>query len=172
MPTLFDTFRDYAQDQLEMIAEHWGIEEEIDWRNNPVDQLAGYLSDKSLFTEILGSLPESSKNAFRDLVNANGRISRAHFSRSHGDIRDMGAGIRAKERPDRNPASDTERLYYLGFIGIAFFDIDQDPKEFFYLPDEFQKFTTPGANTANQPDLSTVPENKLTLSIQDGGCQF
>jgi hypothetical protein len=47
---------------------------------------------------------------------------------------------RGKLRPDRNPASISERLYYQGLIARAFLREGKEPQEYYYLPEEFQRF--------------------------------
>jgi len=161
MPTLYEMLCDYEQDQLEMIAEQWGIDFEIDWRNDPVGQLTSYFSEKTQFEEFVVSLPDTAAKALNNLINEGGRIPRAQFARSYGDIREVGAGIRGKERPDRYPTSDAERLFYRGLIGLAFFDGGGDTKEYFYLPEEFLTFLHTTSSSADKREISTVPKNEL-----------
>ncbi len=48
----------------------------------------------------------------------------------------MGAGKRDRERPHLKPSSISEVLFYRGLIARAFFDTDQGPQEFAYIPDD------------------------------------
>ena len=66
----------------------------------------------------------------------NGRIPYANFVRQFGDIREMGAGKRDREHPHLKPSSTSEVLFYRGLIARAFFDTDQGPQEFTYIPDD------------------------------------
>ncbi len=66
----------------------------------------------------------------------NGQIPYANFVRQFGDIREMGAGKRDREHPHLKPSSTSEVLFYRGLIARAFFDTDQGPQEFTYIPDD------------------------------------
>ena len=141
MPSIYETYRDYDSDLLEMIAEHWGIEQDVNWRKKPARQVANLTNNPYLFSEMIASLSPSSLLAFRSLTSQKGRIERGIFERAHGNMREMGAAMREKDRPDQNPVSDTELLFYRGLVGLAFFDAEGEAKEFFFVPDEFLMYS-------------------------------
>jgi hypothetical protein len=156
MATLFETFRDYELDLLEMITEQWGIEEDINWRADQAKQVAEKMNHKALFLEILTSLPEPAQTIFLEIAEKGGRVEREILVRAHGDIREMGAGLREKERPDREPANETEKLFYRALIALAFFDVNGDTKEYFYIPDEFLVFIKSHNRTAKMPEIDPI----------------
>ena len=140
MPTLIETFIDYEPDLLEMIAEGWGIDQDLDAGRNLARQVAERLQDEALLGEILQALPQAAFSALLRLARSGGRLRVDQFEREFGVLREMGAARRAKLRPDRNPASVSERLYYKGLIARAFLREGDEPQDCYYLPEEFQNY--------------------------------
>jgi len=143
MPTILETFQDYEADMLDMIAEQWGIQDDIDLKNNIKKQICNFLKNKALFKEIVQSLPADAHSALMHIFNNGGKTQAAQFMRLYGEIREMGAGTREKERPDRNPISISENLFYKGLIALSFFSEKNEAEEFVYLPQEFNIFLKP-----------------------------
>lgn len=146
MPTILETIGEYDEDLLLMIAESWGIEPQ----NNPPQNTAKFIASQiSLATnveEFLKSMPEPETSALSKIASLRGKFGWHQFTREFGELREMGAGKRKRERPDIHPSSITESLYYKGFIGKAFFDASGGPREFAYIPDEFLPFINHGKN--------------------------
>jgi hypothetical protein len=84
----------------------------------------------------MDSLSPQADSAITDLVQSGGRILWATFTRKYGDIREMGAGKRDRERPHLKPSSTTEILFYRGLLARAFFETDKGSQEFAYIPDD------------------------------------
>ena len=168
MATLYDTFRDYEIDLLEMITEHWGIEDAVNWRKEPANQIAVAIRDKALFTEIVTSLPEPAQAAFHMLAEKGGRIEREVFARKYGDVREMGAAVREKERPDRVPCNESETLFYRGLIALAFFEVKGETKEYYFIPDEFLIYSQQASKTDEMPSLQPLASSKkIDISTRD-----
>ena len=140
MPTISETIQDYEIDQIEMIAEQWGIEDDIDPHKNIKKQVVHILENRNLFLEVISALPDHEQSALQYILNESGKIPVMQFIRTHGVIREMGAAVREKERPDRNPISVAEDLFYKGIIGLSFFNEGDEVKEYIFLPEEFIKF--------------------------------
>ncbi len=140
MPTLIETFIDYEPDLLEMIAEGWGIDQDLDAGKNLARQVAEHLQDEPLIGEVLQALPQAAFSALLRLARSGGRLRVDQFEREFGGLREMGAARRAKLRPDRNPASVSERLYYKGLIARAFLREGDEPQDCYYLPEEFHDY--------------------------------
>jgi len=140
MPTISETIQDYEIDQIEMIAEQWGIEDDIDPKKNVRKQLVDLLDNRNLFLDIIYALPSHEKTALQFVLDEGGKISASQFSRAYGVIREMGAAVREKDRPDRSPASVAENLFFKGIIGLSFFNEGDEVKEYYFLPEEFIKF--------------------------------
>jgi len=154
MPTISDTIQDYEIDQIEMIAEQWGIEADIDPRKNIRKQIVDLLNNKDLFLEVIFTLPSHEKSALQFVLNEGGKISASQFARVYGVIREMGAAVREKDRPDRSPISAAENLFYKGIIGLSFFNEVGEVKEYIFLPDEFAKFLE---SIQSDPSQNIIP---------------
>src|SRR6185369_9150290 len=100
------------------------------------EELSVSILDAELIAELVESLSPQAQSALRALVHAEGRIPWVVFTRQYGDIREMGAAKRDRERPHLKPASTAESLYYLGLLARAFFDDDKGPQEYAYIPDD------------------------------------
>ncbi|MGE5374096.1 MAG: helicase-associated domain-containing protein [Bacteroidota bacterium] len=136
MPELVQSLLKQDIGHLRIIAEFWGVELESIAAEEAREELSASLLDADLITELIESLSSSAKSAVRALVDAGGRISWPVFTRQYGDIREMGAAKRDRERPHLKPSSTAESLYYRGLLARAFFDDDKGPQEFAYIPDD------------------------------------
>jgi len=140
MPTILETISEYDEDFLIMIAESWGMDLIFDTKKKPSEQVAEFISQIQLMKEVFPSLPERSRKAIRALVKEKGKINWDQFTRKFGELREMGAARRERERPDRAPISVTESLFYKALVGRAFFETSQGLHEFAFIPEEFNKF--------------------------------
>jgi hypothetical protein len=154
MPTISDTIQDYEIDQIEMIAEQWGIEDDIDPKKNVRKQIVDLLDNKNLFLDVIYALPSRERTALQFVFDEGGKISASQFSRAYGVIREMGAAVREKDRPDRSPISVAENLFYKGIIGLSFFNEGDEVKEYIFLPEEFIKFLK---SIQDDPSLIVTP---------------
>ena len=122
---------------LEIIAELWGIELESQNTQKSIDLLHSILFSQNFIWNILKNIPDNSRQALSDLVMNQGRMRWSEFRKRYGDIRDIGAGKRDREKPYLNhTASSAEILWYRGLIGRAFFDTTSGLEEFIYIPED------------------------------------
>ncbi len=121
---------------LRIIAEFWGLELESADADSAREELAASLLDFDLLTELLDSLTPQADSALTELADSGGRIAWQAFARKYGDIREMGAAKRDRERPHLKPASTTEILFYRGLLARAFFENENGSQEFAYIPDD------------------------------------
>ncbi len=159
MPSLIETLIDYEPDLLAMLAEQWGVEQDLSPVKNLPKQVAQRLGEETLFSEILQALPQPALSALLRLARSQGRLPLAQFERDFGSLREMGAARREKIRPDRHPQSITEMLFYKGLIARAFFKEGAEAREFFYIPEEFQRLL--------QAQLLTTGEGAPALTQYD-----
>jgi hypothetical protein len=136
MPELLQSLLKQDIGHLRIIAEFWGVELESISADEAREELSATLLDAELIAELADSLSPQAESALRALVEAEGRIPWPVFTRKYGDIREMGAARRDRERPHLKPASTAEYLYYRGLLARAFFDDDKGPQEFAYIPDD------------------------------------
>src|SRR5258706_5605132 len=121
---------------LRIIAEFWGLELDSTDVDSAREELCASLLDFESLTELMDSLSPQADSAITALVASEGRIPWAVFARKYGDIREMGAGKRDRERPHLRPSSTTEILFYRGLVARAFFETDKGSQEFAYIPDD------------------------------------
>ncbi|MFQ5615738.1 MAG: helicase-associated domain-containing protein [Anaerolineales bacterium] len=136
MPNLTQSLRGRDLGHLRIVAEHWGIELKAPDARIAQQRLATTLFDPDLLEEVIGALPDEARDALADLLQHDGRLLWVQFTHRHGTIREMGPGRRDRERPDRNPASPAEILWYRALIARAFFDTPDGPQEFAFLPED------------------------------------
>ncbi|MBL8051051.1 MAG: iron-containing alcohol dehydrogenase, partial [Anaerolineales bacterium] len=121
---------------LRIIAEFWGLELESNDFDSALEELCASLLDLESVSETLDILQAPAKTALTELINSNGKIEWAVFTRKHGDIREMGAGKRDREKPHLKPTSTSEILFYRALIAKAFFETEKGLQEFAYIPDD------------------------------------
>ena len=136
MPDLLHSLLKQDIGHLRIVAEFWGLELESADADAAREELSVALLDPELLGELLESLSPQADSAVTDLVNSGGRIAWQAFTRKYGDIREMGAGKRDRERPHLKPASTAEMLFYRGLLARAFFETDKGSQEFAYIPDD------------------------------------
>ncbi|GAB4416565.1 MAG: hypothetical protein Kow002_02440 [Anaerolineales bacterium] len=136
MPDLITALQKHDLGHLHIVAELWGVELQSNQFGEAAKELSASLLDPNLLAETLDLLPADAKSALEALIQKNGRIPWARFIRQYGDIREMGAGKRDREKPHRNPASAAESLFYHALLARAFFDTPSGPQEFAYVPDD------------------------------------
>ena len=136
MPDLIHSLLKQDIGHLRIIAEFWGIELESPDVDSAREELSASLLDFDLLTELMASLTPQANSAITELVNASGRIAWSTFIRRYGDLREIGAAKRDRERPHLKPSSTTEILFYRGLLAKAFFETEKDSQEFAYIPED------------------------------------
>ena len=140
MPDISQSLQGKDLQFLQQIAERWGVELQAQDLRSSIQHLSREMNHKNLFLEILDVMDDHTKDAVREISANDGKIPWAIFTRKYGDIRVMGAARRERERPDLNPINVTETLWYSAIVGKAFFNLQKEPLEYAYLPDEFMQF--------------------------------
>ena len=136
MPDLFHSLLKQDIGHLRIIAELWGLELDSTEVDAAREELSASLLEPDLLGELIASLSSEADSAITALINSGGRIPWPTFTRKYGDIRDVGAGKRDREKLYLQPVSVTEILYYRGLLARAFFDTEKGPQEFAYVPDD------------------------------------
>jgi hypothetical protein len=116
MPDLYHTFLKYDIGHLRIIAGLWGLELESNDVDSAAEELCASLLDLEAVHETIDILSADTSAALKSLVESNGKMEWSPFARKFGEIREMGAGKRDRERPHLKPISPAETLFYYGFI--------------------------------------------------------
>jgi hypothetical protein len=136
MPDLYHALQSYDLGYLRIVAGLWGFELESRDSASATKELTSHLLESQLVAEIIVSLPTEAHTALNTLTVAGGRIPWAAFTRQFGDVREMGAGKRDREKPQFKPASTAEILFYRALLGRAFFETTNGAQEFAYIPED------------------------------------
>lgn len=136
MPDLLASLHKSDIGHLNIIAAFWGLELESQDVDSALEELCASMLDLEAVSETLDILQAPAKTALTEFIQANGKIEWSVFSRKHGDIREMGAGKRDREKPHLKPTSTSEILFYRGLIAKAFFETEKGLQEFAYIPED------------------------------------
>jgi hypothetical protein len=142
---------------LKIVADLWGLELDSNEAEAAAKELSASLLDPDLLAEILEALNPEAQSALEALAAKNGRIPWAEFTRRFGDVREMGAGKRDREKPHLNPASTAEILFYRGLLARAFFNTAGGAQEFAFIPDDIYKQISHRAAETQREDEKESP---------------
>ncbi len=143
MPDLTHTLQGNDLGFLRMVAGAWGIELNSPDAYIALPVLVSAMQNRQLVNEVIESLPAAARGALMALIENDGALPWSLFCRKFGEVRVMGAAKRDRERPDLNPESPAELLWYRALIGKAFFNLPPEPQEFAYLPDDLLEYLQP-----------------------------
>ncbi|NOQ38838.1 MAG: hypothetical protein GQ562_00830 [Anaerolineales bacterium] len=138
MPDLRNSLSRMDFNQLKIVAEKWRLPFSAPDAREGVNQLIDHLLDFGALQEILETLTTPEKEALLWLDSLDGKEPWTHFARRFGEIREMGAGRLDRERPDRDPISPAEGLWYRALVARGFFETDSGPLEFAYIPEDIR----------------------------------
>ncbi len=158
MPDLHQSLLKFDLGHLRIIAGFWGLELESTDSDSALEELCASLLDLETVTETIDILPADARTALTSLVESNGQMEWPIFSRKYGEIREMGAGRRDRERPHLKPTSISEILFYRGFIAKAFFDSGKGAQEFAYIPEDLLELVDELAFQENDAEIKKVSE--------------
>ena len=167
MPNLQTSLQKYDLGHLRILAEFWGLELDTNEIESVTKEICASFLDPDLLSENLDVLPAEAKSALETLSESSGRIPWAEFTRQYGKIRETGPGKRDREQPHRNPTSTAEILFYRALLARAFFDTDNGPLEFAYIPDDLFKLIK-RKSLKRQPAKKLEPLGRLALAREKG----
>jgi len=136
MPNLSQTLPSNDIGFVRIVASLWGVDLTSPDSIAASLELADAICDAELVEEVVSTLPKDGRAALEALAEAGGRIPWGMFTRRFGELREMGAGKRDREQPHLHPNSAAEILWYRALLAKAFFDTDQGPQEFAFIPDD------------------------------------
>lgn len=134
MPSLAQSLEGQDFGHCQIVAESWGTELIARDANSAIQSLSQSIPE--LLTAQWAELPAVLQTALAGFAAQGGKLLWTQFTRSYGELREIGPGRRDKEQPHLHPVSVAERLWYRALIGRAFFDTRDGPQEFAFVPDE------------------------------------
>lgn len=144
MPKLLSCLQGQDLGYLRIVAGLWGVELAAGEARADARQLVPLLLERERFIGMLRELPASARQAVDELIENQGHLGWQAFTRKYGELPEMGAGKRDREKPFANDqASVSEMLYYRALLARVFLDTPAGPAEFAVLPDEWLSFLSP-----------------------------
>jgi len=137
---------------LQVIAERWGFEFSAPDRQEGIDRVTAALLDGELLLGIADILTPKERQVLVWLDDQGGKAPWDQVTREFGQVREMGAGRLERERPDRDPVSPTEGLWYRALIARGFFETETGPQEFAYIPEDLRDLIMPILNPNREAD--------------------
>lgn len=138
MPDLRHSLSKMDFSHLKIVAEQWRLPFSASDARSGLDQLVDHLLANDLILEIREVLTDKEKEALLWLDSLDGKEPWIQFTRRFGEIREMGTGRIDRERPDKDPVSPVEGLWYRALIARGFFETDSGSLEFAYIPDDLR----------------------------------
>jgi hypothetical protein len=170
MPDLSESLQGRDLGHLRIIADLWSIDLRAPDARVGLRRLSRLVLDRGQLSEVIQTLPEGAKAALEEILRNDGRMLWNLLVRRYGEVREMGAARRDRERPYQNAnASATESLLYRGLVGRAFFDTPTGPEEFAYVPDDLLALMPP-IQSSRKPPLgrpATPAERAMILPASD-----
>lgn len=151
MPNLADVLQGNDLSFLRMVAGAWGVELNAPDAYTAIPILVRALTSRLAIAEMVESLSGDAITALNAVMEHEGALSWAIFTRKYGEVRSLGAGKRDRDRPDLHPVSPAEVLWYRGLIGKAFLNRPPEPQEYAYIPEDLLEFMVPLQNNQPQP---------------------
>lgn len=131
---------------LKIIAEKWDFAFTAPDTKEGIDLVTDVLLSGKVLADIAEILNPTEHEALVWLDDQGGKAPWDHITRRYGQVRDMGEGRLERERPDLDPVSPLESLWYRALIARGFFETETGPQEFGYLPDDLREIIMPLIN--------------------------
>ena len=153
MPDLRHSLSKMDFSHLKIVAEQWRLPFSASDARSGLDQLVDHLLANDLILEISEDLTDKEKEALLWLDSLDGKEPWIQFTRRFGEIREMGTGRIDRERPDKDPVSPVEGLWYRALIARGFFETDSGSLEFAYIPDDLRILVMASLNPKEKSSL-------------------
>ena len=178
MPNLANSLHDRDLGFLKIVAEHWSVDLEAPDARAALPELVSALCERERIGEQVELLPEEGRRAVARLQRSQGRLAWPDFTREFGEVREMGPARRDRERPDLEPVSAAEILWYRALLARGFFDTPRGPREFAYIPDDLLALLGPASPGALPPPgaaadpASTAYPRPASDTLLDQACSL
>lgn len=169
MPNLMQSLQGHDVGHLRIIAELCEFELQSAEPKNYLEQLAAKMVNRHNLTKIIEALPQQARLAWNDLINHQGRLPWAQFTRRYGDVREMGPARRDRERPYLTKTSPAEILWYRALIARSFLESQGGPEEYAYIPDDLLSLmaTVDQASHPKLGQLAAAKEIAFKIPVND-----
>ena len=131
---------------LKIIAEKWGVDFHARDAREGIDQVVDAFLTGKFLADISQSLNKQEKDLLIWLDSLGGKSPWDHTTRKFGQVREVGAGKLDRERPDLDPISPLESLWYRALIARGFFESDIGLQEFAFIPEDMREMIMPVLN--------------------------
>lgn len=136
MQPLVRTLQDHDLGHLRVVAELWGFDAPSGPAPSAARELSARMLEPHALADMLASLPGDSLQVLHSLAAHRGRLPLADLRRRFGELRELGAGRRDREKPWRSTVSPLETLWYRGLLARAFGETTSGPCEFGFIPSD------------------------------------
>lgn len=151
---------------LRYIARYWDLDE-TGRQRELASNLAEAMVAPERVQEAWEALTIDEKRALDMVLVRCARIPYRILVREQGEIRQMGPGRMAREKPWDEPASPAEGLWLKGFISRAFDQTDNESYEVVFIPRELVPLLPVPQGQATQINLTPVPPTDVVFSAND-----
>ena len=135
MKNLLATLHDYDPGMLPALAEIWTIDSKRLNADEMIRRLQSAMLEPQRAEAAWDKLDEPARTALQLLVSsAQGRMKIGQFERFYGKIRKLGLAQIEREKPHLQSESIAEILYYRGFIGEGYDNVEGNLVGFIYVP--------------------------------------
>lgn len=127
------------------------------------------MCDPETVSRVVTALPDESRHALEELAASGGMIPWPQFTRQHGQVREMGAARRDRERPHLEPISPSEVLWYRALLHRIFLDTPNGPQEFACIPSDLLPLLPEPSLPAGAPPgyAASAAERQAHISTND-----
>ncbi len=140
MPNINRALRESDTAILPILAGVWGVNvDKLMDSGEIIDALSKAMLNSDRAERVWGLLDEKQRGALFMLIGAGAKMPTPKFERLFGEIRRMGAAQIERERPDKNPSSLAEALYYYGLIAQGYENTGKGSSAIVYVPDDLLK---------------------------------
>ena len=139
MQSLHQCLLDTDPVRLRAIARFWNVELTSSRQRDIAAQLAEAMAAPAATRHAWQTLPDDQRQALEALLVTGGHMPLRVFARQFGEIRAMGPGKMARERPWQHPISPAEGLWHKGFIFRTFEQEAEETYEVALVPPELQR---------------------------------
>lgn len=146
---------------LKIIAQKWGFDFTARDAREGIDQVVDAFLTGEFLADISQALAPGEKEILVWLDDQGGKSPWDHITRKFGQVREMGAGKLDRERPDLDPISPLESLWYRALIARGFLETETGPQEFAFLPDDLREMIMPLLN----PGRSSPPQAEFFCRV-------